>query len=111
MSELQWVEGMCRDTIEKPVPETVTITEEHVPHAQNWCPRQGSGEGTHEPLGHVEDGVNLVFLQMSESKRGNATQQSKQNLAVQLNRFLKETQKEKHSDELLEFEPNRWKVN
>ena len=44
----------------------VTITEEHVPNTQHGSPRQRSGEGTHKPFSHVEDGVDLVFLQMAE---------------------------------------------
>lgn len=44
----------------------VTVTEEHVPDAQHRGPGQRPGEGTHKPFGHVEDGVNLVFLQMAE---------------------------------------------
>lgn len=44
----------------------VTVTEEHVPDTQHRSPGQRPGEGTHKPLSHVEDGVDLVFLQMAE---------------------------------------------
>lgn len=37
-----------------------TFTEEHVPDAQHGAPGQGAGEGTHEPLCHVEQGVDLL---------------------------------------------------
>lgn len=69
--------------------ETVTITEEHVPDSQNWSPGQGPGKGTHKPLGHVEDWVDLVFLQMAVGYGGDATQQSKQDLSIELYSFLK----------------------
>lgn len=44
----------------------VTVTEEHVPDTQHGGPWQRSREGTHKPFSHIEDGVNLVFLQMAE---------------------------------------------
>lgn len=67
----------------------VTITEEHVPDPQYWGPGQRPGKGTHKPLSHVEDGVDLVFLQVAVGYGGDATQQSKQDLSIQLYSFLK----------------------
>lgn len=69
--------------------ETVTITEEHVPDSQDWSPGKGPGKGTHKPFGHVEDWVDLVFLQMAVGYGGDATQQSKQDLSIELYSFLK----------------------
>lgn len=37
-----------------------TFAEKHVPDAQHRAPRQGAGEGTHEPLRHVEQWVDLL---------------------------------------------------
>lgn len=67
----------------------VTITEEHVPDPQDWGPGQRPGKGTHEPFSHVEDWVDLVFLQMAVGYGGDATQQSKQDLPIKLYSFLK----------------------
>lgn len=69
---------------------SLTLTEEHVPDAQHGDPGQGSGEGTHEPLRHVQDGVQLVLLQVAVSQRRHPLQQSKQDLSIQLDRLLQE---------------------
>jgi len=65
-----------------------TITEEHVPDPQHGGPGQGPGEGTHEPLRHVEDGVDLVLLQVAVGEGAHPAQEGKQNLPVQLYSFL-----------------------
>lgn len=69
-------------TVLKRPSKSLTLTEEHVPHTQHRGPGQRSREGTHEPLCHVEDRVNLVFLQMPVGHRGHALEQSEQDLAV-----------------------------
>lgn len=77
---------------QNPVPlqqASVTVTEEHVPDAQHGGPGQRPGEGTHKPLSHVEDGVDLVFLQMAEGQWGDASQHGEQDLSIQLYGFLK----------------------
>lgn len=70
--------------------KSLTLTEEHVPDTQHGDPGQGSGEGTHEPLRHVQDGVHLVLLQVAVGQRRHPLQQSKQDLSIQLDRLLQE---------------------
>lgn len=78
----------------------LTVAEEHVPNPQDRGPGQGPGEGAHEPFGHVEDGLHLVFLQMAVGYGGDAPQQSKQDLSIELDRFLRRVRGEKETKEL-----------
>lgn len=68
----------------------LTFTEEHVPDTEDTGPRQRAGEDAHEPLGHVEDGVNLKLLQMAVSHGAHSSQQGEENLSVKLDCFLEE---------------------
>lgn len=68
--------------------QDLTLTKKHVPDAQHRRPRQSPREGAHEPLGHVQDGLQLVLLQVAVSHRRDAAQQSVQDLPVQLDRLL-----------------------
>lgn len=67
-----------------------TFTEEHVPDAQHAGPRQRAREDAHEPLGHVENGVDLELLEVTVGHGTRASQQREEDLAVQLDRFLPE---------------------
>lgn len=66
----------------------LTLAEEHVPHAQHRGPRQRPREGAHEPLGHVQDGLQLVLLEVTVSRGRDAAQQRVEDLAVQLDGLL-----------------------
>lgn len=65
-----------------------TFTEEHVPHSQHAGPRQRAREDAHEPLGHVENRVDLELLQVAVGHGTRASQQREKDLTVQLDRFL-----------------------
>lgn len=65
-----------------------TVTEEHVPDAQHRGPRQRPGEGTHEPLGHVQDGLQVVLLEVAVGGGRHLVQQGIQDLPVQLDGLL-----------------------
>lgn len=76
-----------------PVPQIeekkpLTLTEEHVPDTQHRGPGQSPREGTHEPLGHVHDGLQVVLLEVAVGHGGHLMQQSIQDLPVQLNGLL-----------------------
>lgn len=66
----------------------LTLTEEHVPDAQHRGPRQRPGEGTHEPLGHVQDGLQAVLLEVAVGRGRHLMQQGVQDLPVQLDGLL-----------------------
>lgn len=86
---------VCNARLVKWTRAWLTFTEEHVPDTQHGGPGQGAGEGTHEPLCHVEDGVDLVLLQVLVGHCGDPAEEGKQDLPIQLNRLLqgsKETQ-------------------
>lgn len=69
--------------------KSLTFTEKHVPNPQHWGPGQSSGESTHEPLSHVQDGLQLMLLEVTVGHRRYFPQQSIQDLSIHLNRFLK----------------------
>ena len=66
----------------------LTLAEEHVPDAQHGGPGQRAREGAHEPLRHVEDGLDLVLLQVSVGHGRHALQQGELDLPVQLDGLL-----------------------
>jgi hypothetical protein len=65
-----------------------TFTEKHVPDTQHGAPGQGAGEGAHEPLGHVQQGVDLLPTEVLVSHGGYLLQQREQDLPVQLDCLL-----------------------
>ena len=81
----------------------LTLAEEHVPDAQHTGPGQRAGEDAHEPLCHVEDGVDLELLQVAICHGTHAPQQGEEDLPVQLDGFLmdrwRETDRERERNE------------
>lgn len=68
--------------------EAPTFAEEHVPDAQHRAPGQRAREGAHEPLRHVEDGVDLLLAQVLVGHGRDLVQQREEDLPVQLNGLL-----------------------
>lgn len=76
---------MCQTAL-KAHPESemasLTLAKEHVPHAQDGGPGQRSGEGTHEPFSHVEDGVDFILLQVPVCHGTRALEKCEQDLTI-----------------------------
>ena len=65
-----------------------TFAEEHVPDAQHGAPGQGAREGAHEPLGHVEQRVDLLLAEVLVGHGRHLLQQREEDLPVQLDGLL-----------------------
>ena len=61
-----------------------SLAEEHVPDAEDRGPGQGPREDAEEPLGHVEDGLHPLALEVSVYPGGHPLQQPKEDVAVKL---------------------------
>lgn len=85
-----------------------TFTEEHVPNTQHGRPGQGAGEDAHEPLGHVEHGVDALPPQVPVRQWGGPAQQRKKDLSVQLNGLLRVGEAMRGSTGTPSGQPCRW---
>ena len=81
--DLPWQCGFEEDEAD-PEEDLDPLAEEHVPDAEDRGPGQGPGEDAEEPLGHVEDRLDTLRLDMLVDAGVNLPQQAKQDVTVQL---------------------------
>ena len=82
--DLPWQCGFEEDEAD-PEEDLDPLAEEHVPDAEDRGPGQGPGEDAEEPLGHVEDGLHPLALEVPVHPGRHPLQQPKQNVSVKLN--------------------------
>ena len=78
-----WQSGLEKDEAD-PEEDLDPLAEEHVPDAQHRGPGQRPREDAEEPLGHVEDWLHPLALEVPVDPGGDPLQQPEQNIPVKL---------------------------
>ena len=81
--DLPWQCGFEEDEAD-PEEDLDPLAEEHVPDAEDRGPGQGPGEDAEEPLGHVEDRLHPLALEVPVHPGRHPLQQPKEDVSVKL---------------------------